>query len=266
MKKCHRVKENLVAYLSEELTGEVRTFIESHLGDCSQCSRELGELRAVFEEADSLGLEFQEILDSVDWDLLPKRIAANVFDREASPVRHKEKQRFWNLLSQPKFRPVMAGVLAGVVLGSFVTFLFLRSPRGPEQMNLAMTPEFLDNVEMELARRQTIDYLDQSQSLLIDLAQASSTGALTEWRSGASAERAQELLSKKKYINPQLNRFRLAKAKAICDQIEFLFFELAQMRDEMTDEEFAQIQRMIENRQILLKIKIVREELKKSEV
>ena len=266
MKKCHKVKENLVAFLSEELTGEERTFVESHLDDCPQCSRELGELRVVFEEADSLGPEIQETLDSVDWDLFPKRIAANVFDQEAVLVHQKEKRRFWDFLSQPKFRPVMAGVLAGVVLGSFVTFMFLRSPRVPGQLNLAMTPEFLDNVELELTRRQTIDYLDQSQYLLIDLVQASSTEELTEWKSGISSQKARELLSKKKYINPQLSRFRMAKAKAICDQIELLFYELAQMQDEMTDEEFGQIQRLIEEKQILLKIKIVRQELKKSEV
>jgi len=73
-------------------------------------------------------------------------------------------------------------------------------------------------------------------------------------------------LSKKKYIDNQLDKVKLAKAKAICDQIELLFFELTQISEDLSPEDLRKIQRLIEERQLLLKIKLVRKELQKSEV
>jgi hypothetical protein len=58
----------------------------------------------------------------------------------------------------------------------------------------------------------------------------------------------------------------MAKAKEICDQIEFLFYELTQMSEYLSPEDLRRIQNLIEERQLMLKIKLVKKELKKSEV
>jgi len=58
----------------------------------------------------------------------------------------------------------------------------------------------------------------------------------------------------------------MAKAKAICDQIELLFYELTQISVDLSTEEIKKIQRMIGEKQILLKIKLLKRELKQSEV
>jgi hypothetical protein len=86
---------------------------------------------------------------------------------------------------------------------------------------------FLDRVELEMARRATLDYLEKSQYVLLDFIQGPIQPASEGWRKSLASQKAKDLLMKKKYIDPQLNKFRLAKAKEICDQIEFLFFELA---------------------------------------
>jgi hypothetical protein len=53
----------------------------------------------------------------------------------------------------------------------------------------------------------------------------------------------------------------MAKAKAICDQIEMLFLELAQVGDDLPAAELQRIQGFVEERQLLLKINLVKKEL-----
>ncbi len=53
----------------------------------------------------------------------------------------------------------------------------------------------------------------------------------------------------------------MAKAKAICDQIETLFFELSQFDGELAAAELGRIRGYVEERQLLLKINLVKKEL-----
>jgi len=84
--------------------------------------------------------------------------------------------------------------------------------------------------------------------------------------SDAAAQQARELLSKKKFLNPQLERIQMAKAKDICDQIEMLFYELSPVSESLTDEQRRDIQGLIEQKNLLLKIKLLKKELQESEV
>lgn len=264
MKKCKWVSKSLVAFLSGELNDEEQSFIEAHIQNCSDCDDELQKIKRIFHAADLKKQDFDEAMDSVDWDSLPQRIASRVFDREEITEKASRRGGFQPFFFKPGFRPVLAGLFIGILLGSFVTFMAFRGSR--QHVEYAFSQSAFDRVELEIARRNTIDYLDQSQLLLLDLVQSSSPAAALMWKKGESTQIARDLLSKKKYINPQLDRFRMAKAKSICDQIEILFYELALMNDRMTDEEFRQIRELIGEKQLLLKIKIVKKELEQSEV
>jgi len=268
MKKCKWVRKSLVAFLSGELNDEEQSFIEAHIQNCSDCDDELQKIKRIFHAADLKKQDFDEAMDSVDWDSLPQRIASRVFDLEDTTKKAARRGGFQPFFFKPGFRPVLAGLFVGILFGSFVTFIAFRGSRdiSRQPVEFAFSQSAFDRVELEVARRDTIDYLDQSQLLLLDLVQSSSPAAALMWKKGESTQIARDLLSKKKYINPQLDRFRMAKAKSICDQIEILFYELALMNDRMTDEEFRQIRELIGEKQLLLKIKIVKKELEQSEV
>ncbi|MFH2042533.1 MAG: zf-HC2 domain-containing protein [Acidobacteriota bacterium] len=278
MNRCKKVINELAAYLSGELTERDRQAVESHLKKCPSCRSELEEFRIVVDAADLLGAELRRDLGDIDFEILSEKITAGTIpidskERDArEPGRRKDDSRRRafrrSRYFSPQWRPVLAGVLAGLIVGTGLTVMVFRmaSSGGRDGADYAVNPAFLERVEYEMARRETIDYLDQSAYLLLDFVQATSSGETQLLQPGLSSERARELMSRKKYLNPQLEKFRLAKAKAICDQIELLFYELADMSDELTDEEFAEIRRFIEDRQILLTIKIVKKELEKSEV
>ncbi len=58
----------------------------------------------------------------------------------------------------------------------------------------------------------------------------------------------------------------MAKARNLCDQIERMFVELSLISEEISAEEAARIQRYIEEKNLLLRIKLLRGELAGSEV
>lgn len=268
MKDCKKTNRNLVAFLYGELNEFDKKQVEAHLKTCQKCKVELLELKEVYEVADSLNADMEKAFVSVDWENLPTRIADGVFDKEPSRERQPRRAGLWPFLFQPRFRLAYAGLLLGIIVGAVVTFLIFRSPplQVAEDRKIIVPQGFYDMMELEMARRDTIDYLDRSEFLLLDFVQSSPEKSVEFWQSDYASQRAMDLLSKKKFIDPQLDTIKLAKAKAICDQIELLFFELMQISDELSAEELKKIQRFIQERQLLLKIKLVRKELQKSEV
>ena len=213
--------------------------------------------------ADILREDADEAMSSVDWEVLPSQIAENVFNKGSLSRSQTWLARVPGFLVQPRLRPVYAALLIGVVLGALLTFVVFRAPQSGviAEREFFAPQDFLENVELEMARRETLDYLEKSQFLLLDFIQAPSEKSTDFWKSGFAAEQALDLLAKKRYINPQLDKFKLAKAKAICDQIEFLFYELTQISVQLSAEEVEKLQRMIGERQILLKINLLKKEL-----
>ena len=268
MKDCKKTNRNLVAFLYGELDEIEKEQVEAHLKTCPECAEELRRLEEVYKAADSLNEDMEKALASVDWENLPARIADGVLDRKPARIRRPRRSGFGPFLLQPRFHLAYAGLLLGIVLGAVVTFLIFRSPqlRVGEDGRIIVPQGFYEKMELEMARRETIDYLDRSEYLLLDFVQSSPEQSVEFWQSENASRRAGELLSKKKYIDPQLDKIDLAKAKAICDQIELLFFELMQISDRLSEEDLRKIQRLIEERQLLLKIKLVRKDLQKSEV
>ena len=266
--ECHTFKKDFVAFLYGELEERKRKLLKTHLETCPECEGELRQLEEVKKGANSLQEDIQNVMTSVDWDTLPEQIVKNVFKKEIRPARESWQGKFLRLIFQPRLRPVYAGLLVGIVLGSIFTLMVVRAPQPAmvEAGELFAPQDFLENVELEIARRDTLDYLEKSQYLLLDFVQSPSEKSAEFWRSEFASQRARDLLSQKKYINSQLDKFQMAKAKAICDQIELLFYELTQISVELSAAEIRKIQRLIEDKKLLLKIKLLKRELERSEV
>ncbi|MBN1224081.1 MAG: zf-HC2 domain-containing protein [Candidatus Aminicenantes bacterium] len=268
MNDCKKYNKDLIAFLYGELKEERKKDIENHLDSCLHCRAEIADLEQVMKGADSLHSEIARAMGAVDWASLPDDIARSVFNKDSRMSRKREVRPILKGLLQPRFKPALAGLLAGLLLGSLMTVWMLRMPRLKPTSKEAfyVTQDFLDRVELEMARRETLDYLEKSQYVLLDFVQTSAQQSKETWRQSLASQKARDLLMKKKYINPQLEKFRLSKAKEICDQIELLFFELSQLSEELSEEDLRSIQNLIEDRQLMLKINLLKKELKESEV
>ncbi len=271
MKDCKKIRKDLVAYLYKEKGEKEKHEIEKHLDSCAECMRKFNELKDVLLCADAVKKDIDQAVESVDWDTLPSKIA----DQVLSPSHHKKRQeskfkRILNSVFTVKLVPVYAALLAGIIIGGVLTFMILR-PGGmteeavPSPSGFMVSRDVLDTMDLEMARRETLDYLEQSKFLLIDFVQTPPDESSSFWKSEFVEAKTSELLSKKKYINQQLDKHHMAKAKAICDQIEILLLELAGMSGELSSAERARIQELIEQRQLLLKINLIKKELQQQQ-
>ncbi len=253
---------------------------KEHTAVCRKCRKDDDDLRAILagaeavRERDRFGHAGRRLGRPVRTDRRPRGCASPGTEsrRRAAPPR-----RVWG------FGPLLAGAAAGLVVGVLAAFLYLR--RGPQASpaapiaataeasgTYAASGDFLQRVELEMAKRETIDYLEKSEYVLLDLLEprppmrpgaAAAAAAVTA--GGASAERARTLLAKKRFFNAHLDDIRMAKARALCDQIEILFLELSQLQTELDPKQAAELRKYVEDKQLLLQIRLLKKELRGNE-
>jgi hypothetical protein len=222
---------------------------------------EAGAIERLLKETEAVRAEIRRSAASVDWDALPGLIADRAMAANTGAARPAPAPRPLAWLAAFRMKPALAGLAAGLVVGAVGMYLALKAPglrNGGDDAYFA-SGEFLDRAELEMARRNTVDYLEKSQYMLLDFFEPAGPGPVVP--AALRAERTRDLLQKKKYLNAQLDRFQMSKAKAICDQIETLFFELSQIDGELASAELGRIRGYVEERQLLLKINLVKKEL-----
>jgi hypothetical protein len=261
MNKCALTRAEREALFSEVPEEGRRRAMDEHLDKCPECRAEAEAVERLLKETEAVRAEIRQAASAVDWEALPARIAdlalAGVPRRRPAPSAGSP--RSWGLFLQ--LRPALAGVLGGLIVGAAAMYFVLKAPGGRPDAESAYhaSREFLDRAELEMARRSTLDYLEKSQYMLLDAFGSGEEGPVVP--AAVRSEQARDLLQRKKYLNDQLDRFQMAKAKAICDQIEVLFQELTQISEELSAAELARIKHLVEERQILLKINLVKKEL-----
>ncbi|MGB9907738.1 MAG: anti-sigma factor family protein [Candidatus Saccharicenans sp.] len=263
MKKCRQYKQDWPAFISRQLNPERMEVMSRHLQDCPACQEEVEQQRRLLAMAADFKKELKQVMATVDWETLPAVIASRLPEKEERPAAATASAgwRRW------KWQPLAAGLFLGLLLGGALTFLVFK-PKEPgrltahQETGISMPADLVERVDLVLARKETIDYLERSQYLLLDILQTGSAPA----SSLLQQERIRQLLTEKKYLNNQLDDLRLMKARAICDQIELLFLELSQLSPELSAAELERVRQMIEDKQLLLKINLVKKELQQSEV
>jgi len=234
-----------------------------HLNKCPDCRAEAEAVERLLKETEAVRSEIRAAAASVDWDALPALVADRAMAGSKASKRAASAASPLGWFAFLRLRPVLAGLLGGLIVGAAAMYFVLRAPgpRPGQDLGFYASQEFLDRAELEMARRNTLDYLEKSQYVLLDVFESAGEGSVVP--AALSAERTRDLLSRKKYLNDQLDRFQMAKAKAICDQIEILFRELSEISEEMSAVELGRIRDFVEERQILLKINLVRKELER---
>jgi hypothetical protein len=263
MKRCALTREERVALLSAEPGEGRRRAMSEHLARCPECRAEAEAVERLLKETEAVRSEIRAAAASVDWDALPALIANRAEAGSKASGRAASALSPLGWFAFLRLRPALVGLLGGLIVGAAAMYFVLRAsgPRPGQGPGFYASQEFLDRAELEMARRNTLDYLEKSQYVLLDVFDSAGEGSVVP--AALSAERTRDLLSRKKYLNDQLDRFQMAKAKAICDQIEMLFLELAGISEEMSAAELQRIRDFVEERQILLKINLVRKELER---
>ncbi len=254
-------KAEWAAFLSGDREEGRRRIMGEHIEKSPGWQAEAAAIERLLKETEAVKAEIREAAASVNWDTLPAMIADRALAAGVQARRNVADSPRWGWLASFPLKPVLAGLAAGLVVGAAAMYFTLRAPgvrRGQDNAYYA-SGDFLDRAELEMARRNTLDYLEKSQYVLLDVFESADEGPVVP--PALRSERARDLLQKKKYLNAQLERFQMAKAKVLCDQIETLFLELSQLDEELSAAELGRIRGFVEERQLLLKINLVKKEL-----
>jgi len=268
MKACKEYTRDILAYLDGQLEETREQELAKHLEYCSACQEELEKTSAVLSIASSFRHELKQVMETVDWDHLPEKITEKAWEKSKEKSKRSSQKPLSLWLNLCRSQPLAAGLIIGLILGGLLTYSLFWTEKLGQRINretaeLILPADLIDRMDLAMARRQTINYLERSQYLLLEILQAEHPASDL---SLMNRERIKQLLTDKKYLNNQLDDFRLLKARAICDQIELLFLELSQLSPELTAYELERVRQMVEEKQLLLKINLVKKELEQSEV
>jgi hypothetical protein len=219
----HLSEEQLVLYYYGE-----RASVEGHLGDCEQC-------RASY-------LVLQRVLNSVDILPVPER-GPEYEDRVWAEVQSRVPKR-------PRFhwQPVLA--IAAMVVLVVSAFFAGRIWQKPAPQTTA------DNGVRERVLLVAVgDHLERSEMVLVELANA---GAPKAGRLDISYERkaAEDLLeSNRLYRQTAASSGDVATA-AVLEDLERVLLEIAHSPSELSARQLQELRQQIEDRGILLKVKV----------
>jgi predicted anti-sigma-YlaC factor YlaD len=249
MNKCETIREMLVLYAEEALDSNQKRLVDEHLAGCAACGREaaqIGALRSWLTDP-----ELFEPEQDMAWQCFPEKLAARA---QALP----EKRRSWAGLSLPQWACVTLGVLPIVIGLIWVLRFQVPAPTGvPPALVAAGNEAFLQRIHNAYAREATSQYLSGCHALLLDLVSAEKTCTGDRYDVALEVTRARQLLQEKRMLDADLHVPDVARAKALCDELETVLVNMSMAQECESDNAIRGMERFIESKQLLLRIDLM---------
>ena len=237
----HIKEEELIAYHDGEPTNRERT--QEHLRACPECRAALEKIEAVFAAMDSLPVpDPGETYGQRVWAAISPRLA--------------EKQpHWWESFFAPR-RLVAVGALAAIVVAAYVAGRWSK-PQPP-----------VDVIDTAKVRERVLvvavgDHLNKSEMLLIELSNTQpnpASGKLVNI--SAEQHRAEDLLEENRlYRQTALKEGDQVMANTL-DELERVLLDVANSPDQVTPARFDAMQKKLESRGILFKVRVVQQGLR----
>jgi hypothetical protein len=241
----HPKEEELIAFHDGNGTNHER--VQEHLRACAECRAALEKIEAVFAAMDSLPVPDPG-------ENYGQRVWAAI-----SPRLPEKQPRWWESFFAPR-RLVAAGAFAAIVAAAFIAGRLIGRPPLP--------PAGTETVDTAKVRERVLvvavgDHLDKSEMILIELSNAQpnpGSGKLVNISS--EQRRAEDLLEENRlYRQTALKEGDQAMASTL-DELERTLLDIANSPDEVTPARFAAMQKRLESRGILFKVRVVKQGLR----
>ena len=163
-RECKRIKKLLIPFYLGELSNKKNDLVKNHLDICEICSKEYKKLERLFEGIKENRKEIEKVVNLIDWEQIPSIIMRKL---EEKGVPEKRKYSFQILNLKPALTiPISLFLIIGAIV------LFILHPWTKKHVlenEFLISSSSFQNMESTLAKKETIDYLKQSQLLLTDL-------------------------------------------------------------------------------------------------
>ena len=237
----HMTEEELITY--REGIAEQRLAISEHLAACEECRAELQRIEAVLTALDTLpvpdpGMEYGRQV----W----KQIAPRLAEKPA---------RWWQAWLEPR-RLGAAGAVLALVVGAFLVGRISRkdTPVG----NVATKEQVRERILVVAVG----EHLGHSERMLVELSNAAANDPKQkEVDISAEQQRAEDLLLENRLYRQTALQEGDAGLASVLDELERVLLDVAHSPDEVTPTQLEAIQKKIEARGILFKVRVVNKEL-----
>ena len=236
----HLKEEELIAY--REGVAEQRARISEHLAECEECRAELQRIEAVLAALDSLAVPD------------PGEDYGRQVWREIAPKLPERPGRWWQMWLEPR-RLAAAGAVLALVVAAFLAGRFIPRKGNGEQVTREQVRERILVVAVG-------EHLGHSERMLVELSNAAPQNPKQKEVSiAAEQRRAEDLLEENRLYRQTALEEGDAGLASVLDELERVLLDVAHSPEEVTPAQLQAIQKKIEARGILFKVRVVGKEL-----
>jgi len=237
----HMTEEELIAY-REGVAGQ-QAVISEHLAACEECRGELERFEAVLAALDTLPVP------DPGADYGPR------VWREIAPRLAEKPGRWWQVWMEPR-RLAALGAVVALIVAAFVAGRITK--RGNTGDNIANKEQVRERVLVVAVG----EHLGHSERMLVELSNAAPIDpGQKEVNISAEQRRAEALLQENRLYRQTALQEGDAGLASVLDELERVLLDVAHSPDEVTPAQLEAIQKKIEGRGILFKVRVVNKEL-----
>lgn len=240
----HATEEELFAYRDGDAKG--RQAMAAHLKECAECRAELARLEEVFAALDAM-----PVPDPGD------DYGTRVW-RQIAPRLPEKRAKWWEAFLVPR-RLAVAGAVAALVIAAFLAGR-ITVVDGPERA--AADPSTVGERVLVVAVGQ---HLGKSEMVLVELSNAQPASGQKLINIAAEQRRAESLVEENRLYRQTAVQSGDKAIASTLDELERVLLDVANSPGEVTPAQFESIQKRIAERGILLKVRVVRQELRTAE-
>jgi hypothetical protein len=238
----HMTEEELIAYHDGE-SRECQHFA-SHLNECEACRHEMARIEAVFAALDTMPVpDPGEDFPSRVW-------------RQISPHLPEKRLSGWQTAFGPR-RLVALAAMAAVVLFAFFLGRYTKKS-APGTGEIADAGKVRERVLVVAVG----DHLGRSEMVLMEFANAEPQKGQKLVNISAEQKRAEDLLEENRLYRQTARRDGDALMANTLEELEPILLDIANSPGEITPAQFEAIQKRIAAKGILLKVRVVHQDLR----
>jgi hypothetical protein len=236
----HMTEEELIAYRDGESRG--RETFKAHLKECAECRQEMERIEAVFRALDAMPVpDPGEGYGRRVWQQIRPRLP-------------EKRAGWWEVFFEQRRLAAIGAMAALVLLAFFIGRISKKTPTGSDVADRGKVRERVLVVAVG-------DHLGRSEMVLVELANTEPEKGQKLVNISAEQKRAEDLVEENRlYRQTALEEGDTAMASTL-DELERVLLDIANSPDQVTPAQFEAIQKRIVAKGILLKVRVVKQEL-----
>jgi anti-sigma-K factor RskA len=237
----HLSEEELILHYYSEEAGDA-VIAETHLDDCEECRLLYGSLQRVLNVVDSLPLPQRgpEYGTQV-WNRIEQRL----------PVRRRS---LWALPAPWRWAAASAAFASLLVAAFLAGRFYPRQPGNPHQMAGASSVSGDSQTGERVLMVAVGDYLERSQMVLVELANANPKASLDI---SSERERAADLVSESRLYRQTAAHTGDTAVASVLDDLDRVLMEISHAPSQISPEELENLRQRFEAEGILFKIRVL---------